>query len=71
VQQIEPNVANNPFSLSNIHGMKSIEEYQSVANLKTNDEELISSGETNLQKDNSYSENDDVNSISSVGDTDE
>uniref|UniRef100_A0A2S2P2R2 Lebercilin n=1 Tax=Schizaphis graminum TaxID=13262 RepID=A0A2S2P2R2_SCHGA len=59
VQQIEPNEADNPFSLSKTSGIKSTGEHQSVTNLKI-DEELIHSGEDNLQKDdNSCSDDDD------------
>ncbi|XP_016659166.1 uncharacterized protein LOC100572572 [Acyrthosiphon pisum] len=71
MQQIEPDVAGNPFSLSNVHGMKSTREDQSITNLRNNnDEELINAGEVNLQKDNSSSDDDDTSSVSSVSDTD-
>lgn len=70
MQRIEPNVEENPFSLSNNHGMKSIGEDKSVTNLRKNDVELINSGEVNLQKENSYSDDDDTSSVSSVSDTD-
>jgi len=70
MQQIEPDVAENPFSLSNVHGMKSTREDQLITNLKNNDEELINAGEVNLQKENSSSDNDDTSSVSSVSDTD-
>jgi len=67
MQRIEPNVEENPFSLSNNHGMKSIGEDKSVTNLN---EKLINAGEVNLQKENSYSDDDDTSSVSSASDTD-
>ncbi|XP_022180084.1 uncharacterized protein LOC111040465 [Myzus persicae] len=71
MQQIEPNVPVNPFSLSNIHGTKSTKEHQSVTNLKSNDEELMNAEEVNVQKNNSSSDDDDtMSSTSSVSDTD-
>jgi len=70
MQQIEPDVAENPFSLSNVHGLQSTGDDQLVTNLRNNDEELINSGEVNLQKENSYSDDDDTSSVSSVSDTD-
>ena len=70
MQQIEPDVAVNPFSLSNVHEMKSTREDQSITNLRNKDEELINAGEVNLQKENSSPDDDDTSSISSVSDTD-
>jgi len=76
VQQIEPNEADNPFSLSKTSGIKSTGEHQSVTNLKIKDEELINAGEDNLQKDdNSCSDDDDddndTSSASFVSNSDE
>ncbi|CAI6357058.1 unnamed protein product [Macrosiphum euphorbiae] len=70
MQQIEPDVAVNPFSLSNVHEMKSTREDQSITNLRNKDEELINAREVNLQKENSSPDDDDTSSISSVSDTD-
>jgi len=70
MQQIEPDVAGNPFSLSNVHEMKSTREDQSITNLRNKDEELINAGEVNLQKENSSLDDDDTSSISFVSDTD-
>jgi len=72
MQQIEPNVTDNPFSLSNIRTINSNGENQSVKNSKINDEELNNDGEIYSQKDdNSYSDDDDMSSTSFVSDTDE
>jgi len=72
MQQIEPNVTDNPFSLSNIRGINSNGEHQSAKNLKINDEELNNDGEIYSQKDdNSSSSDDDMSSTSFVSDTDE
>ncbi|KAE9533695.1 hypothetical protein AGLY_009044 [Aphis glycines] len=72
MQQIEPNVTDNPFSLSNICGINSNREHQSAKNLKINDEELNNDGEIYSQKDdNSSSSDDDMSSTSFVSDTDE
>jgi len=72
MQQIEPDVAENPFSLSNIHGMKSTGQDQSMTNLGNNDEELLNAREVDkkTKKENSYSSDDDTSSVSSVSDTD-
>lgn len=70
MQQIEPNGADNPFSLSSIHGMNSIGDHQLAANLNTNDDELMNASEDYMRKDNFDSRNDDLSSISSVSDSD-
>ncbi|XP_025195971.1 asparagine-rich protein [Melanaphis sacchari] len=71
-QLVEPNVADNPFSLSNVCGINSTVENQSVTNLQIDDEELINSNDNYSQKDNnSSSDDDDMSSTSFVSDTDE
>jgi len=40
--------------------MKSRRERQSVTNLRNNDEDLMNAEEVDLQKDNSYSDDDDI-----------
>jgi len=71
MQQIEPDEAKNPFSLSNVYGMKSNRKHQSMTNLRNNYDDLINTGEVELQKDNSFSDDDDMTSdTSSVSDAD-
>ncbi|XP_015364028.1 PREDICTED: uncharacterized protein LOC107161922 [Diuraphis noxia] len=71
MRQIEPDEAENPFSVSNIYGMKSRRKHQSVTNLKNNYEDLINAREDDLQKDNSFpDEGDMTSSTSSVSDAD-
>jgi len=70
MQQIEPDVAENPFSMSDIRGIKSTVQDHLETNLRNKDEELINAGEVNLQKENSYSDDDDTSSLSSISYTD-
>lgn len=62
-------MAGNPFSLSNIHGIKSTVQDLLETNLRNKDEESINA-EVNLQTENSYSDDDDTSSVSSISYTD-